>query len=383
MSSYFRPQDQLLPKTARMVSEATRVDYILTESEIDAFLLEANWIRKLQPKYNSAGKDGKTYPFLEITIKDPVPQIRIVHQEANPKARYFGPYPTGSDLTSLLRFLRPIFPYVSQNHPQGKACLRSHLGLCPCPDVYSSKAAQKNYRHNLRNMIDFLSGKRQSVQKKLLTEMTNYSQNQNYEQAGLIKNQLSRLDYITQPRTRAWEYEVNPNLTQDRLTEETRALARILDLPKIGKLEAYDISNTGGRQATGAQVVFIDGLPAKNLYRHYKIKLNPPVGGSNDFAMLAEVIRRRLHSDIPLPDVLVIDGGRGQLAAVKTVFTGHQQPKIIALAKRQETIFTDDGNEINLSDNSPALHLLQKIRDEAHRFSRRYHFFLRKQKMLE
>lgn len=366
-----------------MVSEAVKVDYILTESEIDALLLEANWIRKLQPKYNVSWKDGKSYPLLEITTKDTVPQIHTVHQETNPKARYFGPYPTGSDLSSLLRFLRRIFPYVSQNHPGGKACLRSHLSLCPCPDVYFSSQARRNYRHNLKNLIDFLAGKRQTVQKRLQAEMTLFSDSQNYEMAGRVKTQLEQIAYITSPRTRPWEYEINPNLADDKRQVELNDLARILQLPHVEKIEAYDISNTGGKQSTGAQVVFVHGLPEKNLYRRYKIKLKPPAGGSDDFAMLAEMVRRRLSSEIPLPTLLVIDGGKGQLATVMAVFKNRPHPKIIGLAKRLETILTDSGQEINLPENSPALHLLQKVRDEAHRFSRRYHFLLRKRKMLE
>ncbi len=369
-----------------MVSEISGIDHVITESEIDALLLEANLIRKLLPKYNVNWKDGKSYPLIEISIKDPVPKVRAVRRETNPKARYFGPYPTGSDLSSLLRFLRPIFPFVSENHPGNRPCLRSHLGLCPCPNVFTGKQAQKKYRSALAQLILFLQGQRQEIQHSLTKEMAKEADKENFEKANEIKKRLQQLSLITARRTRPWEYESNPNLIADRRAQELSDLKRLLKLPKLQKIECFDISNTAGKLATGSQVTFVEGIPDKALYRHYRIKRS---GVQNDVAMIREVLTRRLESSISLPDLVILDGGKGQLTAARSALakssvskSGKNLPFLIALAKRRETIYSLNLPPINLPLGSPALSLVQRLRDEAHRFSRRYHFWLRDKKML-
>lgn len=372
VSSYFGKG--LLPKTAMMMSEAFTLDHIVVESEVDALLLEANLIRKFQPVYNIDLKDGKSFPLIEITIKDKIPWVQIARSERDPKAVYFGPYPQGSDLRQLLRYLRRIFPFVSQNHPKNARCFRSHLNLCPCPDIFSDKVAQKRYKKNIRHLISFLSGRRKSVQKMLVSQMQKASDSREYELAGEIKQKLIQIDLLTSYRTRPVEYEVNPNLYEDRRSEESESLASLLGLKSLIKIECYDISNTQGTNSTGAQVVFIDGIPEKSLYRRYKIKQKQT---PDDFAMMHEMLSRRLKSNTGLPDLIVIDGGLGQLSSLPEI-----PVPVIGLAKRLETVIKKDGSSISLPIGSPALNLLQRLRDEAHRFSRRYHFHLRKRSML-
>lgn len=372
VSSYFLGKN-LLPKTAQLVSEISSLEYILTESEIDALLLEANLVRRFQPHFNIALKDGKNYPFIEITIKDKFPLVRITRQEIDPKAIYFGPYPTGSDAIGLLRFLRKIFPYASAKHIDNKPCFRSYIGLCPCQEDI------KVYRKTLKNLIKFLQGKRKSIEKDLKKEMELAAKNLEFEKANQIKRKLLNIGLVTAPRIRAWEYETNPNLVDDLRQNEVKELEKILGIKNIRKIEAYDIANLSGKSATGSQVVFVDGMPEKKFYRRYKIKLNDR---PNDVAMMKEMLSRRLKSNVPLPELIVIDGGKGQVSTV-TQIKQIKQIKVIGLAKKLETIFTDDGRQINLPESSPALHLLQRMRDEAHRFSRKYHFYLRSKKMLE
>lgn len=379
VSSYFQDSATLLPKTAKLMADTAEMSHVVTESEIDAFLLEANLIRRFRPKYNVDWKDGKAYPLIEITVREPVPMVRMARQETNPKAKYFGPYPTGSDLSKWLRFLRKIFPYVSESHQGGKVCLRSHLGLCPCPEVFKEEKARLEYRKTVRDIMDLLRGKRANLVTRLEKEMIVAAKKEDFEKAAEVKTQLVRLNYVTSRRTQGYEYEVNPNLAEDRWEEESQDLARILRMESIQKLEGYDIANTSGKQGTGGQVVFIRGRPEKSLYRRYKIKKVGP----DDYAMLAEMVRRRFNSEIPLPDLMVVDGGKGQLNKISNTVKSIKRPRIIGLAKRLETIYTDDDREINLPEDSPALHLLQRLRDEAHRFSRKYHFFLRSKKMLE
>jgi excinuclease ABC subunit C len=385
----FKPAKDVLPRTAWLISEISHIDHIVVESEIDALLFEANLIRKFQPKYNVNWKDGKSYPLMEITIKEKVPLVRYARQELNPKAKYFGPYPTGSDLTGLLRFLRQLFPFVSQPHPGGKPCLRSHLNLCPCPDVFVSGRSRQKYKRELKKLMEFLEGKRQQVQKELTKEMTEASKKLEFEKANALKLKLEKIAYLTAPRTQGFEYEVNPNLISDKYELELAKLADILKTGPIKKIECYDISNTSGRNATAAQVTFVNGTPDKSLYRRYKIKLTPKPGEQNDFAMLSETLARRLKSDIPLPELIVIDGGKGQLSTIlktikaETKAIGLKNTKIISLAKQFEIIYTDTGEEITLKRDDPSLKLIQRLRDEAHRFSRKYHFLLRKKSMFD
>lgn len=383
----FLPAKDVLPRTAWLISEIDHIDHIVVESEIDALLFEANLIRKFQPKYNVNWKDGKSYPLIEITIRDKVPQVSYVRRETNPKAAYFGPYPTGSDLTGLLRFLRQLFPFVSQPHPGNKPCLRSHLNLCPCPDVFTNPTAQKKYKRELKKLIEFLKGDRKKVQQELFKEMTEASKNQDYERAGVIKLKLDKISYLTASRTPSFEYEVNPNLLSDQHEKELQNLAEVLNTAPIKKIECYDISNTSGQNATAAQVTFVDATPDKSLYRRYKIRLKTIPGKQNDFAMLAETLTRRLKSTISLPELIVIDGGKGQLSVVLKIIAESKKlgllksTKIISLAKQFEIIYTDDGREIHLKRSDPALKLVQRLRDEAHRFSRKYHFLLRKKSL--
>lgn len=351
VSSYFSPPaGRLLPKTKILVSEIKKIDHIIVESEIDALLLEANLIKKYLPKYNSLGKDDKTYPYIEIDK-----EVKIVHQRNNKKAKYFGPYPTGSEIRILLKFLK--------------------IQL----DIYSFLEPEI-YQKNLLRLVKFLSGKRQDVQKQLKKDMEEFSKKQEYEKAAEIKKKLERLEWLTAPRTNPWEYQKNPNLVSDRRNLEIMELEKILGIPKISKIEGYDISNISGKFATGGQVVFVNGNPEKKFYRRYKIAFTSPSGGPDDYAMLSEVLSRRLKSDVLLPELFVIDGGKGQVDAIASL---QHDVKTIGLAKKMETIYTDDGQIIQLPLNSPALHLLQRVRDESHRFSRKYHFYLRRKKMLE
>lgn len=222
-------------------------------------------------------------------------------------------------------------------------------------------------------------GNLKKIQKELQKKMLASTKTQNFERAQKIKKLLQRIEYIASAKHKPWHYETNPNLVSDRLNTEITQLKNLLNLEKLEKIECYDISNTSGKLATGAQVTFINGVPEKKYYRRYRIiSKNSP----DDYAMLQEVLSRRLKSEIPLPELFVIDGGKGQVKKGLTL-KGETLLKIIGLAKRLETIYTDDGREINLPKNSPALHLLQRLRDEAHRFSRKYHFYLRSKKMLE
>lgn len=380
VSSYFRNPSRLSPKTAVLVSEIADFDHIDTASEIDALLLEADLVSKFLPKYNISLKDDKAYPYIEIS-GEKIPQVKIVRKKDHPKSQYFGPFPVGTNLTPLLRYLRRIFPFVSQNHPRGRACLRSHLGTCPCPQIFSDKRALKAYKQNLKDLAIFLSGRRRQLQKRLEKQMLKLSKNQEFEAAADIRNKLEQIACLTSPRTQSWEYITNPNLVTDQRRESLRQLSTVLKIKKISRVECFDVATISGKSASGARAVFVDGEPEKKLYRRYRLvaKTQP-----DDLAMMREMLTRRLkNKDEKLPDLLVVDGGVNQLkVATETATLLGKKVPVIALAKKLETIHLPQGQTINLSLDSPALHLLQRLRDEAHRFSRRYHFWQRRKAML-
>ncbi len=274
--------------------------------------------------------------------------------------------------------MRQIFPFCNQT-PQQKlrhqACFYYHLNLCPgaCIGNISPPA----YRRNLKPLAVFLSGQTQEVYRQLTRQMLNQVKTQNFEAAAAIRNQLYLLNHLPLKNFPDWE---SPPASTQKLHQLYLILSPFFPaLKSLSRIEGYDVSNLGGQWATGSMVVFIGGQPAKNHYRHFKIspQSRSALGRktlSNDVAMLKEVITRRLrHPEWGIPHLLLIDGGKAQLNSLLPL-TYHLP--IIALAKREETIFTPKGT-LNLPSDHPALHLLQAIRDEAHRFARSYHLKLR------
>jgi len=349
-------------------------------------LLEAALIKKYKPKYNIRLVDGKSYPLIRVVSKAEFPAIVTARKMDDKKSLYFGPYPSSTSVRLVLKSLRKIFPYQSiLNHPK-RICLYHHLGLCPCPPLFKTNEEKKNYKKTIRHIIGFLEGKSKEEIKKLEEERNNLSKNEEYEKASLVQSQLDAIYYVTQPKHQAFDYQVNPNLREDLRQKEMQDLQKILlennisiNLPK--RIECYDNSNIQGTNPVSSMVVLTDGEIDKSQYRKFKIR---SVKGPNDFATMQEVLTRRFkHNEWPMPDLLVVDGGKGQVSSAKEALQilnmKQQMPKftIIGLAKREEIIITSDLHEIKLSRKNPALQLIMRIRDEAHRFAITYHRKLR------
>ena len=348
---------------------------------MEALLLEASYIKKYKPKYNVKLADGKAYPLIRISVKDKYPKVLIARKINNDNSIYFGPFPNSSALRLVLRSMRRIFPYQSvANHPK-RPCLYYHIGLCPCPEVLGDK----EYKTNIRHIIDFLNGKTKKVIKDLKSERDILSKLEEFEKALLIQKKIEAIWLITNPAYKQFDYKVNPNLNQDTVNNQLYELKMCLSknnvvVEKLEKIECYDISNISGTNATGSMVVFINGEKDSSLYRKFKIKNF--YDGPNDFAMMQEVLQRRIrHSEWPMPDLIIVDGGKGQVSAVlkalKIEQFNNRTIPVIGLAKQFETIVTSDFKEISLSKDSEALKLLMRIRDEAHRFAIAYHRKLR------
>jgi len=351
---YFKTDSEFAEPSVHLTSHPTS-----RGSEIEALILEANLIKKYQPKYNIVWRDDKNYFYVAITKED-LPRVLIVHQKRE-KAEYLGPFVEGTSLKRTLTFLRRAFPYyTAKKHPK-TGCLWCSLKLCPGPNP-----DKKDYQKNIRNLITVLKGKSKNALKNLKKEMKRASTGQNYERAAKIRDQLRVLEkVILHARV----------LEPAFLTEKKK-----LPLP-FQRVEAYDISNIQGQEATGSLVTFIDGYPEKNLYRKFKIKIE---GKPNDVAMIKEVLKRRLkHQEWPLPDLILIDGGKPQLNAAKSVVKN--KVKVMAIAKKKNELYVEGKKKPMLLKTLPReiFNLILQLRDEAHRFAISYHRRLRKRVLLE
>jgi len=414
--SYFQKGLELGPRTAAMVEKIKKIEHIVVESEIEALLLEADLIKRLKPKYNVRLKDDKAYQYIKISnVKAQMSKLKTATPEEFAKvttarktygqAIYFGPFPEGKTVRQVLRTLRRVFPFRDCSEAKfkryqklGRPCLYGDLELCPAPCV--GLISPEDYQKNIKQLVLFLSGRRKNLVEQLEEEMEKASKEKNFEEAARLRDRIRSLEYVTQAFKPAKDYLEHPNLLEDQRQKELEELRKRVGLEKkIKRIEAYDISNIFGEWAVGSLVVFMDGEPDKSQYRRFKIKT---VEGVSDVAMIKEVLRRRLKrvqnskrkaqslvqsSKLKkskdkvfenLPDLILVDGGKPQVGAVNEILEefGLTIP-VLGLAKRFERIIKDDLSVIKLPKSSPALHLLQRIRDEAHRFALSYHRKLR------
>lgn len=373
----------ILPKT-KLFNRVTQVGYIETDSEIAALILEANLIKKYKPKYNVLWKDDKNYFFVEITKED-FPRIFITHQPhlktyklKNLKTDFVGPFIDGTALKKTLRILRKIFPYYTiRKHPHGY-CPWCHLGLCPGPNI-----SKKEYKENIRNLVLVLRGKKKTLVKELKKEMEKLARARDFENAVKIRDQILALEK-TLAHAKIFKIQL---VQKNNWHKIQKILQKILKIKKeFLRIEAYDVSNIQGKEATGSMVTFIKGQPEKKLYRKFKIKSTTK---PNDIAMLKEVLNRRFkHPEWGFPDLILIDGGIGQLSAalkVKRRKAKGESIKVISLAKRENKLYIENQKKPILLKNMPReiFNLILQLRDEAHRFAIFYHKKLREKKLVE
>lgn len=353
--SYFqRPQEDRIEK---MLGQVRSIETLKTDSVIEALLKENELIKKYQPKYNVKLKDDKTFLGIFITKEDwpKVMPARIT--EKLPKGEFYGPFPETSAVRDALQVIRKIFPFRYSCEPNsGKACFEYHMGLCP--GVCVGKLTKEEYQSTIRQIKLFLKGKKKQVIKNIEKEMKTAAKNLEFEKAAKLRDRIFSLKHI-----------------QDVALIQAEDMQVQDDIPK--RIEAYDISNIGGQFAVGSMVVFTEGLIDKNQYRKFKIKT---VKGANDIAMLKEVLSRRLNNDWQKPDLIIIDGGRGQVNGVKDVLSNNKiDIPVIGIAKcpkrDKDEIIKD--KELNIDKK-----LLLRIRDEAHRFAISY-YRLRHRKSLK
>lgn len=406
-------------KTLALVAKVKSLDFIQVSSEIEAFLLEANLIKKYKPFYNIQFSDDKYYPYIEVSYgKSPFVVITRKKDDGAARARahgvsssfegehpseapfskakedkdafYLGPYPSSSSLKTVLKLIRKVFPFQSVKNHAKRRCLFYHLGLCPCTPVFPKR--MQEYKRDLKRIERFLKGDIDKLIKDLTSEQKKYIKKEEFEKAAIIQNQIEKIKLITKEDYDPFSYETKSGFYFQRITKELHDLKNVLNengfsIKKLSRIECYDISNIQGKNAVGSMVVFKNGDSSNKDYRRFKIytKATP-----DDFLMIKEVLSRRFkHSEWDHPDLLVIDGGKGQVGSAMTVLSELRlNIPLIGLAKREEIIViprrggVENFSEVKINKYLPAINILRRIRDEAHRFAITYHRLLRKKSFL-
>lgn len=363
LNSYRRLTDQS-PKTLELLKQRHSIKFLITASEFEALILEAKLIQAYQPHYNILLKNKQSPLYLTFTHAR-YPQILKTRGQGD-----YGPYPSSVKLNYILKILRKIFLFC--DHPDtGKPCFYYHLKLCS--GACCGKISSGEYRRTLTHLKLFLAGKTKALIKHLTKQQKLASKSLRYEQAAIYHHQIEILQGLKLLDTQV-ETEL-PQLTEDKIFEQIIALQRLLktSLP-LERIEAYDISNLSGKNPTGSMVVFINGQKSVSAYRYFKIKSGDT---PNDLKMLAEVLQRRVHHpEWGIPNLILIDGGKNQVKAVEKIIPWNIP--VIGLAKHPDRIILQE-SILKADPSNPGLHLLQALRDEAHRFCRKLHHHWRLQ----
>ncbi len=361
----------LSTKTVALISNVADIEYRACPTESLALLLEASLVHQYKPKYNVSLRDDKSFPFVKITHEE-FPAIYITRKREKDRAGYLGPYTNVKLLRKALKIIRRSFPYRSCRSLPKKACIYYRLNLSPAPCI--GKISKEEYAASVKNISLILEGKTAELIKRLSAQMNLKSKERDFEGAAGIRDQIYAVSALGQGQARA------------PAKNEIQDLKDLLKLERLPlRIEAFDISNISGQEATGSMVSFYKSEPDKNNYRRFRIKT---VEGIDDYKMLGEVVQRRyVHlskEKLPLPDLILIDGGRAHLLAAERQLKGlGLNIPLVSIAKDKENIYTKSGlRPIKLDSDTPALNLIRRIRDEAHRFAVSYHHLLRRKKII-
>ncbi|MFA4843278.1 MAG: UvrB/UvrC motif-containing protein, partial [Candidatus Omnitrophota bacterium] len=372
VQSYFtRPLDA---KTQALVSKIARVEYRKTQTPAHAQILEASLVKKYLPRYNIDLKDDKSFPWIKIT-RENYPIVSISRRRGSgkaPDALYFGPYTDAKMLRQAFKELRRVFGFRTCAKLPKSTCLYYRLKLCPAPCAGKVKAGE--YRKIISQVKLFLESKYAELLKEMSYSMQAAASEKRFEEAAQIRDRIQALGSLQQ----AGSGFNSPS--------ELLGLKNLLGLKKIPlRIEAFDISNIRGQEPAGSMVSFYNGFSDKDNYRRFRIK---GVCGINDYDMLREVIRRRysrlVKENLTFPDLVLIDGGRGHLMAAYGVIKELRlELPLASIAKAKENIYTRNRQfPLKLKEGSPALNLIRRVRDEAHRFALKYHHLLHKKKVI-
>ena len=401
---YFQASRSRDPKTEALVAEIVDTDWMVVDSELEALFLEAEMIRRYMPRYNILLRDDKAMSYIRIDYDSEFPTVTTTRRPLDDGARYFGPYFSTYGVRQALKLLRRIFPFATRRIPgQKRATLHYHLGLDP--GLEEGKTSLDDYRTNLRKLISVIEGKRTAIIKEIEREMKRAAKDQQFELAGKLRNQLFALQNLG--KQVIFSDKEFLDISKDHALNELVNLLSLPDFPR--RIEGYDISHMQGTNVVASMVVFTNGVSDKGEYRKFKTRIEH----NNDFFNMHETITRRLsEKNVKAwgkPSLFLIDGGKGQLDAAIRARDEQAaawnesltQIPFIGLAKREEQIVIQIGksnvslNEqelhrlggfatesedfilVNVPHNTNVVKLLQRIRDESHRFAVTYHSVLK------
>jgi excinuclease ABC subunit C len=410
VSSYFVPAADLGFGKHQMLDFVTDFEHLECEGEWEALLTENRLIKDIKPRFNVRLTDDKTFPYLVITMKEDFPRVMVTRSPMAPEfkgAKIYGPFTAAGALREAIQLLQRVFKFrtcsldILEGDPKNRVfrpCLLYNIGQCtaPCAD----KIPKAAYGEDIGRFVKFLDSKRSVMLREMKGEMEAAAADLKFEKAATIRDQIRAIEKLDERATRkdGWQPETEALYVDPKkgLTSLQKVLG--MELP-IRCIEAIDIAHLAGGETVGSKVCFVDGRPLKNEYRRYRIRGSETAkqrdsetgeGINDDYASIREVVSRRYREAGEghelYPDVILIDGGLGQLHAALEAFQtlDVKPPMVISLAKKEELIYVQDRAEpIRLSREHLGLRMCQAIRDEAHRFAQHYHHVLRRKKTLE
>ncbi|XZE42791.1 excinuclease ABC subunit UvrC [Pirellulaceae bacterium SH467] len=392
-SSYFHAAAAEEIRTAEWIHEIADIDFMLCASEVDALLTENRLVKDIQPRHNKDLKDDKTFPYLMITTHEDFPRVEVTRTPKDRGAKLYGPFTSAGQLRGALQVMQRIFKFrtcsldIDEGDPRWewfRPCLLASIHQCTAP--CNRRISKADYKRDIRRLQTFLEGGSEKLLKQMRAEMQEASKALEFEKAARLRDEIRLLENLGDRGD--IDVHAQPEVFYVDPKKGMRALQRVLQMEREPRvIEGVDIAHLGGEDTVASLVQFLDGLPFKPGYRRYKIK---DVTGIDDFRSIHEVISRRFRrmsdEQDTFPDLLMIDGGKGQLNAALAAFRDQdiEPPTMISLAKRDEEIYRPgDSEPIRLGRESFALRLLQYVRDEAHRFAQHYHHILRQKSTFE
>lgn len=371
---YFQSQRDMDIKTRALVAEIDDTDWTETESEIDALFLESEMVKRYMPRYNILLRDDKSQTYVRIDMKSEWPHVSFTRNPADDGADYYGPYYNGYAIKKALRYLRRVFPYYTKPPKQNdRVDLDAHIGLSPLPGTTSEE-----YKATLRKLIRYFEGGRKKLATEIEKEMHIAAKLHDFENAARLRNRLRDLAEL-QRKIMFGDREFL-DISKDRALSD---LTTLLNLPKIpARIEGYDISHMGGVNVVASMVVFTNGVSNRSEYRKFKVSER-----NNDTGNMREVITRRLKhlKDWGKPDLVLIDGGIGQINAVADLLNAENIPfvgrnKSGDHSRNARVQLVVPGKEIDIQSDSHLAKLIARVDDESHRFAVSYHTVLKRQK---
>ncbi len=390
MSQYFQPSRMKTadPKLRSLIKSIYSWEFYAVKNEDESLILESRLIKDYAPHYNVLMRDDKRYFLLKVNLNEKFPRLTLARVHKDDNALYYGPFPKGTALKGAVDYLNRHFGLrVCKSFDPGeedhKHCLASIIRDCSEPCV--GRETEEGYMERIEEVKKVFEGNLKEIKEELSEKMTKAAMDQRYEQAAKWRDIIDVLDTAFGDKNRSFRFASIPAMTGEESVKDLQEALKLPEPPNL--IEGFDISNIGGTLAVASLVCFENGGPARSRYRRYRIKT---VDHSDDFAMMNEVIERcygrRLKENRQMPDLIMVDGGKGQLSSAvdALIKTGVPPLPIIGLAKKREEIFVPGKSEPIVLDHSrPALRLLQALRDEAHRFAISYHRQLRSQRLQE